>query len=256
MTPLEHNGKLYAIWSGWDGPETDRQFLYIAAMASPIKLSSRRVRICNNQDYPWEKTEAGASGRGLNEGPQVLKHHHRSFVIYSCGASWLPSYKLGQLELTGDNPLDPSSWKKRKHPVFQSSKETVGVGHSCFIKSPDGSEWGHIFHAKRDSKPGWRRAIFVQPFKWHKDGRPRFGRPSSKGEHQPRPAGEETSMHTLPYKSELRAGHSFYGHHQFYQITNSGLKLGSPPSGLRQGFYRHAGLAQRLFRSLPQKANS
>jgi hypothetical protein len=30
----------------------------------------------------------------------------------------------------------------------------------------------------------------------------------------------------------------------------------SPPSGLRQGFYRHAGLAQRLFRSLPQKANS
>jgi hypothetical protein len=29
-----------------------------------------------------------------------------------------------------------------------------------------------------------------------------------------------------------------------------------PPSGLRQGFYRQAGLAQRLFRSLPQNANS
>lgn len=229
MTPLAHNGKLYALWSGWDGPETDSQFLYIAEMESPTKLSSRRVRICDNLNYSWEKTEGGEKGRGLNEGPQVLKNGSRTFVIYSCGASWLPSYKLGQLELNGDDPLDPASWKKHKHPVFQSSKETCGVGHSCFVKSSDGSEWWHLYHAKLDRTPGWQRAIFAQPFKWSKDGRPLFGRPSSAGEPQPRPAGEKTTLLRLPYTSDLRTDHSYYGHPQFFQITSDSLKLGTPP---------------------------
>ena len=230
MTPLEHNGKLYALWSGWDGPGTDRQFLYIAEMASPSKLSSARVLLCQNNDHPWEKTEGGAKGRGLNEGPQVLKNGNRTFVIYSCGASWLPSYKLGQLELIGTDPLDPSSWKKHKHPVFQSSGETFGVGHSCFVKSPDGSEWWHLFHAKRDRGPGWQRAIFAQPFKWSKEGRPLFGKPSSSGAPLPRPAGEETTLLKLPFQSDLRTGHSFYGNPQFYQITDQGLLLGQAPA--------------------------
>lgn len=232
MTPLQHKGKLYALWSGWDGPETDRQFLYIAEMASPTKLAGKRVRICDNLDYPWEKTESGANGRGLNEGPQILENGKHTYLIYSCGASWLPSYKLGQLELTGDDPLDPASWKKRKGSIFQSSKETFGVGHSCFVKSPDGSEWWHIFHAKRDPKAGWRRAIFVQPFKFHRDGRPLFGRPIPSGQVHPRPAGEKTSQLNPPYHSDLSSDHSFYGHHQFYQVTDDGLRLGSPQSKL------------------------
>ena len=227
MTPLEHKGKLYALWSGWDGPETDRQFLYIAEMASPVKLAGKRVRICDNLDYPWEKTEGGANGRGLNEGPQVLKNGEHTYIIYSCGASWLPSYKLGQLELIGDDLLDPASWKKRKDSVFQSTKETFGVGHSCFVKSPDGSEWWHVFHAKRDPNPGWRRSIFVQPFKFAKDGRPLFGRPLPAGQVHPRPAGEKTSQLKLPYQSDLRSDHTFYGHHQFYKLTEAGLRLGS-----------------------------
>ena len=232
MTPLQHEGKLYALWSGWDGPETDRQFLYIAEMASPTKLAGKRVRICDNLDYPWEKTEGGPNGRGLNEGPQILKNGKHTYLIYSCGASWLPSYKLGQLELTGDDPLDPTSWKKRKGSIFQSSKETFGVGHSCFVKSPDGSEWWHIFHAKRDPKPGWRRAIFVQPFKFHRDGRPLFGRPIPSGQIHPRPAGEKTSQLNPPYHSDLSSDHSFYGHHQFYQVTDDGLRMGSSQSKL------------------------
>ncbi len=229
MTPLEHEGKLYALWSGWDGPETDRQFLYIAEMASPSKLATKRVLICKNDDHPWEFTEPAPKGRGLNEGPQVLKNKDRTFVAYSCGASWLPSYKLGLLELTGNDPLDPKSWKKFKKPVFQSTPETFGVGHSCFVKSPDDSEWWHIFHAKRDRVPGWQRAIFAQPFKWSKDGRPQFGKPIAPGKSQPRPAGEKITSRTLPYKSDLRTDHSFYGHPQFYQLTSEGLNLGTPP---------------------------
>ena len=233
MTPLEHKGKRYALWSGWDAPGTDRQFLYIAEMESPTKLATRRVRICSNDDYPWEFTEGGKNGRGLNEAPQVLKSptHDRTFVTYSCGASWLPTYKVGLLELVGDNPLDPASWQKRKGAVFQSTDETVGVGHSCFVQSADKTDWWHVFHAKIDSNPGWRRAIFVQPFRFDpRNGFPHLRRPLPAGEPQPRPAGDRLPMLDLPYENDLaQGGYTYYGHHQFYEVTNDGLHLGRVP---------------------------
>ncbi|MGK0189721.1 MAG: GH43 family beta-xylosidase [Verrucomicrobiales bacterium] len=190
MTPLEYDGKRYALWSGWDAPGTDQQFLYIARMISATELAGPRVRICSNDDYPWEFTMDGDKGRGLNEGPQVIKNAGKTFVTYSCGGSWLPTYKLGLLELTGSDPLDSESWKKLEKPVFTSTKETYGVGHSCFAKSQDGKEWWHIFHAKRDRKPGWRRAIYVQPMGFSDDGSPSFGEPTPAGKVLPRPSGE------------------------------------------------------------------
>ncbi len=36
----------------------------------------------------------------VNEGPQILAHVGRTLLLYSCGAAWLPTYKLGLLELT------------------------------------------------------------------------------------------------------------------------------------------------------------
>ncbi|MFT5409587.1 MAG: GH43 family beta-xylosidase, partial [Verrucomicrobiales bacterium] len=230
MTPLEHAGKRYAIWSGWDTPESNRQFLYIAEMKSPTELASRRVRLCSNDDYLWEFTEPGKQGRGLNEGPQVLKNADRTFVTYSCGASWLDTYKLGIVELTGDDPLDPSAWNKFRKPVFQRTKQTYGVGHSCFIQSADPTDWWHIFHAKRSAEPGWQRTIFVQPFKFNtKTGAPQFGKPVAAGEALPRPAGETRSYLELPHRSDLQSGYSYFGHHQFYQLSEAGLRLGIRP---------------------------
>ena len=101
--------------------------------------------------------------------------------------------------------------------------------HSCFVKSPNDSEWWHIFHAKRDSKPGWRRAIFAQPFKFAKDGRPLFNRPLPAGQEFPRPGGETNSRLGLPYKPKNLFKHTYYGHHQFYKTTNDGIQLGLPP---------------------------
>ena len=233
MTPLEHRGKRYALWSGWDSPGSDNQFLYIAEMESPTKLAGRRVRICPNDDHRFELTEGGKAGRGLNEAPQVIRSpdHDRTFVTYSCGASWLPSYKVGMLELVGNDPLDPDSWKKSKGAVFQSSKETIGVGHSCFIQSADKTDWWHVFHAKRDARPGWQRAIFAQPFKFHpKNGLPQFGRPATAGDPLPRPAGDSPSRLATPFHTDLKSGgYSYFGHHQFFELSETGLTLGRPP---------------------------
>ena len=237
MTPLEFGGKRYALWSGWDAPGTDRQFLYIAPMASPIEISGPRVCLCSNDDYPWEFTEQNGKGRGLNEAPQVLVSGERTFVTYSCGASWLPSYKLGLLELTGADPLDPASWTKHGEPVFQGTEHTYGVGHSCFVRAPDDRQWWHVFHAKRDRNPGWRRAIFVQPMTFRSDGFPEFSSPTPPGSPLTRPGGER--IHRIPFVGDYavpasKAGFwpsqdwSYYGHHQLIQRGTRGLLLGSP----------------------------
>ncbi len=234
MTVLEHRGKRYGIWSGWDAPGTDRQFLYIAPMASPVKLSGPRVLICDNDDHLWERTEERAESRGLHEGPQVLQHGGRTFLIYSCGASWLPTYKLGLLELVGDDPLLPSSWKKHPEPVFRSSEKTFGVGHGGFVQSPDGAEWWHVYHAKRDRRPGWRRSIFVQPFRFDDSGFPDFGRPVDPGSTLPLPSGSVKADPRLPLARGLRDGRevpgfSYYGHQQFLSLRRDGAHLGCVP---------------------------
>lgn len=187
MTVLDHEGRRYAIWSGWTTADSDLQRLYIAPMASPRKIAGPRIEICRSDDYLWERTEETADSRGLNEGPQVLKHAGRTFVVYSCGASWLPTYKLGMLELTGDDPLDPAAWRKFPEPVFRSTAETFGVGHGSFTVSPDGTEPWHAYHAKQSRTPGWQRSIFVQPFRWTDEGLPDFGRPIARGEPLPTP---------------------------------------------------------------------
>jgi len=231
MTVLEHEGRRYALWSGWDEPGSDRQFLYAAAMKSPTEIVPPRVRICSNDDFPWEFTLDGGKGRGLHEAPQVLKTDRRTFVTYSCGASWKPTYKLGRLELTGRDPLNPKSWVKHDRPVFTSSDRTFGVGHSCFVPSPDGSQLWHVFHAKRDRNDGWRRGVFVQPMKIGADGFPKFFRPVAPGEPLKRPAGRPLfPMAGLPFESALDvhagADWSLYGHHQRIAFTVDGLHLG------------------------------
>jgi GH43 family beta-xylosidase len=237
MTVLERKEQRYAIWSGWDAPGTDRQFLYIAPMSDPLTLSGPRVLMAANDDFLWERTEERIQSRGLMEAPQVLQSKGRTFVIYSTGASWLRTYKLGLLELTGADPLDPASWTKHPSPVFQSSGETTGVGHSTFVQSPDGSEWWHVFHAKMDPNPGWRRAVFIQPFTFRDDGFPMFGEPVAAGAILPTPSGQSVPEHALPFRASLRApeslrAFSYFGHQQFLRPSANGVQLGAPP---RQG---------------------
>ena len=235
MTVLEHDGKRYAIWSGWDAPGTDRQFLYIAPMAGPLKLAAPRTLLCDHATHLWERTDEKQESRGLNEGPQVLKRGDRTFVTYSCGASWKDTYKLGLLEFTGSDPLDPASWTKHPEPVFQSGGKTIGVGHSTFVPAPDGSEMWHVFHAKVDARDGWRRAVFLQPVNFKADDFPDFGAPVQAGQAIPRPKGETIPAVSLPLTRSLQGpadlrGFSYFGHQQFLAAEKDGVHLGTVPA--------------------------
>jgi GH43 family beta-xylosidase len=189
-TILEHNGKLFLLWSGWED-ERDVQYLYIAEMAGPTKVSTNRVKLCANDTYLWERVGESARQRGLQEGPAMLVRNGRVFLVYSCSGSWQESYKLGMLWADASaNLLDPRSWRKVERPVFQSNASVFGVGHCSFVQSPDGSEDWIIYHSKARRNEGWERMVRAQRFSWNEKGFPVFGEPTEDGQALAGPAGE------------------------------------------------------------------
>jgi GH43 family beta-xylosidase len=171
-TVLTIEGKLFFIWSGWEGSENVRQNLYIAPMSNPWTISGERVLI-SESEYDWEKVGVPL----VNEGPEVLKHGGRTFVIYSASGSWTDEYCLGQLELVASNPLDKKSWVKKPTPVFSSTASVFGPGHSSFTTSADGTEDWIVYHAAKYRGAGWNRDVRAQRFGWTSDGEPDFGSP-------------------------------------------------------------------------------
>lgn len=190
LTVLELNEQLYAIWSGWvENRDTDRtpQHLYIAEMENPWTISSNRVKLSS----PEESWETGGE-LDLQEGPQILKNEDDDiFIIYSTRESWLPAYRLAQLQLKDRDadPMNPENWKK-SGPVFMGTDDVHGVGHASFTTSPDHTEDWIVYHTKKDPEPGWERLIHMQSFSWNDDGSPDFGTPVSPGAPLEKPSGE------------------------------------------------------------------
>lgn len=187
VTVLEHGGKRYAVWSGWERQEaTDQtaQHTYIAPMVNAWTLG-KRVKL-SSAEQSWELGEAF----GLQEGPEVLKSASQTFIVYSTRGSWTIHYKLGMLHLKSANadPLNPASWEK-VGPVFEGTPTVYGVGHCSFTESPDGSERWIIYHSKKGQEQGWDRDVRMQKFTFDERGFPVFGVPVNAGSLL-RPSGE------------------------------------------------------------------
>lgn len=189
MTVFKHNGKLYAVWSGWEKQaETDKtpQHLYIQEMENPFTLKGKRVLLSS----PEESWETGGP-LNINEGPQILKKRDVVFIVYSCRESWTPEYRQGMLQLKSKNadPLMRENWIKTG-PVFEGNEKVFGVGHCSFVKSPDETEDWIIYHSKKSTNPGWERDVRMQPFTWKPNGTPDFGKAIPAGVPMKLPSGE------------------------------------------------------------------
>jgi GH43 family beta-xylosidase len=124
----------------------------------------------------WE-----TQGAAVNEGPEPLQRGGRTFLTCSASACDTPDYKLGQLELTGSDPLSALSWTKNPTPVFQrdDAAGVHGPGHNGFFTSPDGTENWIVHHANDSTsgKCGNGRTPRAQKFTWNADGTPHIGTP-------------------------------------------------------------------------------
>ncbi|MDQ8733139.1 family 43 glycosylhydrolase [Paenibacillus sp. LHD-38] len=174
---LEHDDRLYFVWSGWEGDMNIQQNTYIAPMSNPYTISGPRV-LLSEPDLDWEK--AGGPPF-INEGQAILKKDGRLFIAYSGAGSWTPFYSIGLLELdSGADPLDASKWKKAEEPLMQMNgeAEVYGPGHNTFVRSPDGTEDWIVYHATSGQSDGWNnRKARAQRIEWQADGMPAFGKP-------------------------------------------------------------------------------
>lgn len=168
------------------------QSLVIAPLSNPYTLASSTFTVISGPTLDWER-----SGSPVNEGPEPLYHDGRTFLTYSASSCPAADYKLGQLELTGTDPLSPASWTKKQTPVFQHS-DTNGVhgpGHNGFFSSPDGTENWIVYHANSASNGGCGngRTTRAQEFTWNADGTPNLGTPTALGTTLPGPSGESAA---------------------------------------------------------------
>ncbi|AQQ10396.1 Extracellular exo-alpha-(1-_5)-L-arabinofuranosidase precursor [Sedimentisphaera cyanobacteriorum] len=233
-TPLEMNGKLYLIWSGWKGYDDDIQSLYIAEMKNPWTAATNRVKMAENDTYVWERVSNDPQKKGLNEGAQILKNKDKIYVIYSCSGSWEPTYKLAQLSIKkGQDPMNPDNWKKKDKPVFQGTDEVYGTGHCCFTKSPDDTEDWMMYHSKISKRHGWQRNVRIEKFGWNPDGSPDFGKPTPPGTVLRKPSGEimpELASHfTDSFSSGRWDNWVYYGYNRFIAVRSEKLVLGINP---------------------------
>lgn len=181
---LEHDGDRFFMFSSWSG---GTQNVYIVQMTNPWTVTGNRT-LLTSPAYPWEQEGSDS----VNEGPEPLHHDGRTFVTYSASQCADPGYKLGLLELTGDDPLNPSDWTKSATPVFQAANGAYGSAHNGFFVSPDGTENWLVYHATTNPNGScWTdRTTRIQPFTWTDDGMPRFGEPLPLSAEIPVPSGE------------------------------------------------------------------
>ncbi|MES2734018.1 MAG: family 43 glycosylhydrolase [Bacteroidota bacterium] len=196
-TILENNGNHYFLWSGHKSPTDNNQQIYISAMANPWTLTGHRAMLSEPQ-YEWEKI----GDPKVNEGPEILQHKGKTFLIYSASGCWTPDYSLGMLTLDPKkNPMEPASWIKSAMPVFKRNDAVAayGPGHNCFFQSPDGKETWNIYHATSNSAGGCDdfRNARAQKVNWNADGTPDFGTPVKLGEVMKAPSGEKKGASTL-----------------------------------------------------------
>jgi GH43 family beta-xylosidase len=188
---FEHRGQLYMIWAGWEGDENGQQDIYIAKMKNPWTIEGDRSKI-SSPLYDWEKYgDLGKDSKpphvNVNEGPEILKHGNKLFLIYSASGCWTDFYALGMLTAPANSDLlDARSWKKSEKPVFKKTVKNgvYAPGHNSFFQSPDGREDWILYHA--NSKPGQGcggyRSPRMQKFSWNNDGTPYFGEPVKEGD--------------------------------------------------------------------------
>lgn len=175
-TTFHHRGDQYLIWAQYQEHDSN---LYIAKLINPWTIAGPQVLISTPQ-YDWE-----IQGHRVNEGPAVLMRNGRIFVAFSASATD-HRYCMGLLEVSEEaDLLNPSSWTKHPHPVFETNEETAnyGPGHNCFTVSEDGTTDLIVYHARPykeligSALSDPNRHARVQTFSWNENGTPHFGIP-------------------------------------------------------------------------------
>ncbi len=121
-TVMRHRGKLYFIWSGWEGDENVSQNIYIARMRDPLTITGERATI-SRPEYDWETI-----GRPLTRGPAVQAPGRTVNSSNPPAEAGLPPQPRA-LKITARTP-EPVPWRHRACRVRPYVTVTAGPPRS------------------------------------------------------------------------------------------------------------------------------
>ena len=208
-TVLDLGERKYFIYSAHKAKGVTTQQIFINEMADATTLMGSRVKLPAGGTR-WE--QMCDVGDPICEGPQILRHGGKVFVLYSTDMSNFQWYQICALyaDETSDL-LDPASWTKIQGPLLNKSldpnDDSLAPGHACAVKSPDGKEDWLIYHAF-DGNPaslsGEQEARCARMLKieWDENGMPVMGRPIAYDVLQQSPSGSDQNTVALRYEAE------------------------------------------------------
>lgn len=104
-----------------------------------------------------------------NEGPFVLKHKDKYYLMYSANFYASRDYSVGYA--LAEKPMGPFI-KATDNPIlFSTNPEISGPGHNSVTTSPDGSELFIIYHVHTDPQtPSGDRQVCIDRMGFREDG--------------------------------------------------------------------------------------
>lgn len=169
-TVFEHHGELYMLWAQ---KVTQDSGIYIARMSDPATICTEMV-LLTHPEYEWERY-----GFAVNEGPSIIKHGGKIFMVFSCSGTDA-RYCLGMMYIDENaDVLDTSAWTKLSHPVFTTCRENgqFGPGHNSFTRSEDDRFDVMVYHSRMEEhyigEPGYEplydagRNTCVKTIEWN-----------------------------------------------------------------------------------------
>lgn len=132
----------------------------VQPMANPTEPAGE-ARVVIQPESDWE-TRNGH----VTEGPWMIKHAGRYYLIYSGSGADTPDYAVGYA--TSASPLGPFT-RARNNPIIQRAEGLFGPGHGCAVRDREG-KWWHVYHQKRTARIEWDRFICLDPLWFDEEG--------------------------------------------------------------------------------------
>ncbi|WP_438445479.1 CBM35 domain-containing protein [Gorillibacterium sp. sgz5001074] len=187
-------GKRYFTYTKYFWNEAQDKFdeaPTIVEMENPWTLKGKEGTLARPV-YDWEK-----NGGSINEGAAVVERAGKIYFAYSASSFMNDNYSVGLSTANSQSDLlNSSNWTKHPVPIMSKSPEnsSFGPGSPLFVKSGDGSEDWHVYHAGPvGGQTGSNRWVRAQRINWNEDGFINLGIPSHPDTALGKPSGEEKS---------------------------------------------------------------
>ena len=149
----DEDGSLYLYYVDLRGFK-----IVVQPMADPLTKEGPSTVVIQPTE-PWEKTRGQ-----VTEGPWMLEHQDRYYLMYSGSSAAGPDYAIGYA--TAASPTGPFS-KHTGNPIARRGNGVFGPGHHSVTTGPDGRLW-MVYHQKDSEEYGWKRSLAIDPL-WFDD---------------------------------------------------------------------------------------